>query len=79
MADPDKRAPGTDEERAARLAKMMESQLQMDAPEAVGLRTGYKYAPLSLPCSVQHALRAWLALTHCRRSRCPGRRRLVSA
>ena len=41
MAD-DKRAPGTDEERAARLAKMMASQLQMEAPETVGLRTGYK-------------------------------------
>ena len=41
MAD-DKRAPGTDEERAARLAKMMASQLQMGAPETVGLRTGYK-------------------------------------
>ena len=47
MAD-DKRAPGTDEERAARLKKMMESQLKMDAPEAVGLKTGYKCARLAL-------------------------------
>lgn len=42
-----KRAPGTDEERAARLAKMMEAQCNMEAPELVGLKTGYKCVPAS--------------------------------
>ena len=40
-----KRAPGTEEERAVRLAKMMESQVNMEAPERVGLKTGYRCAP----------------------------------
>eukprot|EP01043_Picozoa_sp_COSAG02_P029251 COSAG02_NODE_1812_length_10792_cov_36.615205_3_plen_77_part_00 len=76
MAD-DKRAPGTDEERAARLAKMMESQLQMEAPETVGLRTGYKYAyPNRPPWAAQHLLCVALVLTL---GWCSGRRRRVSA
>ena len=37
-----KRAPGTEDERAARLAQMMESQLVLGAPEKVGLLTGFK-------------------------------------
>jgi hypothetical protein len=32
-------------ERAARLAKMMESHVNMEAPERVGLKTGYRCAP----------------------------------
>jgi hypothetical protein len=42
MGDDEKRAPGTESERADRLAKMMASQVTLEAPEKVGLRTGYK-------------------------------------
>lgn len=37
-----KRYEGTDEERAERLARMMAAQCTMEAPEKVGLRTGWK-------------------------------------
>ena len=37
-----KRAPGTDEERAARLSRMMSAQCTLEPPETVGLRTGWK-------------------------------------
>ena len=40
--DDDKRAPGTDAERAKRLEKMMASQVNHQPPEQVGLSTGYK-------------------------------------
>ena len=37
-----KRAPGTDEERAERLARMMAAQCSFEPPEKVGLNTGWK-------------------------------------
>jgi hypothetical protein len=37
-----KRYEGTDEDRAERLARMMAAQCTMEAPEKVGLRTGWK-------------------------------------
>jgi len=42
LAGDGKRYEGTDEERAERLARMMAAQCTMEAPEKVGLRTGWK-------------------------------------
>ena len=41
MAD-GKRAPGTDDERAERLARMMAAQCTLEPPEKVGLKTGWR-------------------------------------